>query len=175
MSHSERNRDFGSGLPRPALKNLWWGAMVRLLWAGQAHAQAEWVKIKEPPSQCWQDLQLVASGVFEFDQASRVARIARVASMGGDISFVAQVLSEYQWDPKKKKPNPQVCILVVKTVVNGIDAGPTAPPRRLVSPEITGGPTYRLAAPDTNPQWQAAHMLKAKIETLMKQRRKNKE
>jgi hypothetical protein len=144
---------------------------ILLAISAPAFAQSEWVTTKEPPGQCWQDLQAALPGSVDFDQASRIAHGARISGINGDISVDMQVLSEHEWDPKKKKPDSNVSVIVIAALGSG---GNRVTQRSTLGPG-TAAPSatdWGLSDASSSYEWRALHMAKAKIEGMMKAREK---
>jgi hypothetical protein len=147
-------------------------ALALLFCSLPSYAQgAEWVTIKESPQQCYQDLKIAAFGATDFDDANRLLRGARWSTMGGDAYFAAQALSEAQWNPKKKKPNPNVCILVVALITSSSQLAPASSAIQ-PGPEPPSQSAMGLRSANTTVVWQIARSVKAQIEAAMKHRKK---
>jgi hypothetical protein len=112
----------------------------------------EWVTIKEPAEQCYQDLKSNLPEAIRWDdQQMTVTSRPLLTTMSGNVQVVARIFTEFGQD-KKTKEKVEMCKIVVS-----IDA-----PQRKEA----------WNAMNSNPLMQEARLMKARIESAMKARQK---
>ena len=112
----------------------------------------ESVTIKEPAEQCYQDLKSNLPEAIRWDDAQMtVTSRPLMTTLSGNVEVVARIFTEFGQD-KKTKEKVEMCKIVV-----AIDA-----------------PEHRTAwnAMNSSPLMQQARLMKARIESTMKARKK---
>ena len=128
-----------------------WVLLLTIVSVAPLHAQ-ESVTIKEPAEQCYQDLKSNLPEAIRWDdQQMAVASRPLVTTLSGNVEVVARIFTEFGKD-KKTKEKVEMCKIVV----------------------AVNAPVHTAAwnAMNSSPLFQEASLMKARIESAMKARKK---